>query len=134
MWAIERPAGNGTGAVLRVGARRLALSDIQSVAREEETERDIKGLLVIGAAFIFASTIFIAGVVDIGWRTRFLIGAGLLFALAIVSLTETLSIPAVRYVRLRITTATGEVVFTTPDPGDALALERRIAAELGARS
>ena len=132
MWGIERPARNGASAVLRVGAKRLAIADIRSISREVAAERDINGLIFMGAAFMFASVFFMVGVIDGGWRERFLIAAAIFFGLAFVSLTESFGIRPVRYVRLRIATASGDVVFTTPDQADADALEQRIAEEQSA--
>ncbi|MGQ0674327.1 MAG: hypothetical protein ACT4N2_15815 [Hyphomicrobium sp.] len=130
MWSIER--GPGGEKLVRLGARRIAVSDIRGVKVERESERDIGGLVVMGGAFLLAAAVFVIGVVEIGWRTRFLVGAVILLALAFVSLGETRRIDPVRFVRLRIATPAGDVVFTTADEIDALALERCLAAERGA--
>jgi hypothetical protein len=84
----------------------------------------------MAAIFAAAAFVFVVGVVDIGWRTRFLLGAAFMIALAFVSLVETMSIGPVRFVALTIDTSEGRVVFTTPDPADASALEGRVAAEM----
>jgi len=127
MWAVERAAGAGPD-VLRVGQTRVELADIRAVERQEQIERDVTGLLVMAGLFVLAGTALLFGVLEAGWRTRFLVGAFFLLTLASVSLFETLSIRSVRYVRLKIATVQGDVVFTTADAADADRLERTLAA------
>lgn len=127
MWAIERAAGGN--AILRIGTRRIPVAAIRAVTREEVADRDVGGLVVMAGAFAFSAAIFVVGVIDIGWRTRFLLGAIILFGLAYMSLKESFGVQPVRYVRLRLALPEGDVVFTTPDRADASALEARIAAE-----
>ena len=132
MWGIEPTPTGGQGAILRLGRDRVSVADIRSIEREYETDRDIGGLSAMGGVFLLASTWLIIGVCEWGWRTRFLIGAVILLALSFVSLTETLSIGQVRFVRLRIATRDRDVVFTTANAADAEALLQRIAAEQSA--
>lgn len=126
MWGIERAATGG--ALLRIGKRRLSIADVSAVAREDLAETDNLGVLVMGIAFIILAAVFDEGVVHYGWRQRFLIGAGLFGTLGVISLVEAWSTWAITFVCLRITTTSGEVVFTTADPADATALETAIVS------
>lgn len=132
MWALERASGTGRE-ILRVGQVRFALAEICSIERLEQSERDVSGLLVMAGLFLVGGTAFLFGVAEFGWRSRFLVGAVFLLALALVSLIETFSIRPVGYVRLRIATASGGVVFTTADTADAAHLEQVIASAIGGR-
>lgn len=107
--------------------------EVRGVTREEGRERDVGGLVAAGGNFLAVALAFLMGVIAVGRRERFLAGVDFLVGLAIVSLAETRSIGAVRYIRLRVHTASGDVVFTTVDPADADRIESVIEAERLAR-
>jgi hypothetical protein len=118
MWDIE-PSGEP---VLRIGQRRLKLSDIAGARREDRIEGDHWGVQLIGVLFVLAASGLITGVQYYGWRTRFLVGAAFLFALGLVSLAEAARAKMISYSRIRLETTSGEVLFTTADGGNADAL------------
>jgi hypothetical protein len=118
MWDIETP---GTP-MLRIGWRRVALSDISRVTSEEVAESDHWGVLLMGILFLLGAVGMMTGVHYYGWRTRFLFGAAFLFFFGMVSLVEAMRTRMIQYTRLRLETKSGEVLFTSANSADAQAL------------
>lgn len=129
-WSIDealRPDGKPLR-LLRIGHREIDLADIVAVTETRIVERDVRGLALIGAMFAVSGIVFLIGVTGLGWRTRFLIGAAFLGALAAASFGEALQLGPVRYRRLVITTRRGaELTFASADDREVDAL----AAALG---
>lgn len=129
-WTIERADGRGrAGGTLRIGSRPIALDDIAGVAVERVAERDVKGLTVVAVGFALAASILLFGVADLGWRTRFLVGAGFLGAAALVSVVEVLWVNRIAYQRVHLTLVTGDtVVFASALPAEVDGLVAALAA------
>lgn len=111
--------------ILRIGAREVAVADIESVAVEDVSSRDHSGLQVMALLFGTASLVLLLGVVEFSWRPRFLIGFAFLGALALASVWDIVGLRPIVYRRLHIRTRRGaSLLFASADP--------RQAAELGA--
>lgn len=125
----DASAGGSDGAVsIRIGARRLMLADIQSVAEERVAMRDDMGLQVAGALFLLVAIVLIHGVFVLGWLPRYLAGAVLLAVLGAGSVVEAFRCNLQRYTRVRILTAGGEILYATARPDDARTLVAALAA------
>ncbi len=118
MWDMD----SGGGPQVRVGKTRLAVADISNVTSEEMAESNHCGVMLMGVLFLAGAMALLIGVSHYGWRPRFLLGAGILLFFGLVSLYEAARTRMVHYVRLRLETKTGEVLFTSADPADARAL------------
>jgi hypothetical protein len=118
MWDID----SASGPQVRVGKTTLAVSDISNVTSEDVAESDHWGVMLMGVLFLSGAMAILIGVNHYGWRTRFLLGAGILFFFGLVSLYEAARTRMVHYVRLRLVTKSGDVLFTSADPADAQAL------------
>ncbi len=124
-WSIEtghdrdgRPAPE-----LRIGSRRILLNDIESMALESVTERDCKGLAVIGALFGSGAVLFILLITVFDWRTRFLIGTTFLGALALASFVEAWTANRISLHRLHIRLRSGETaIFASADAAEIAGL------------
>lgn len=138
-WSIEtdhdrdgRPAPE-----LRIGSRRILLNDIESMALESVTERDCKGLAVIGALFGSGAVLFILLITVFDWRTRFLIGTTFLGALALASFVEAWTANRISLHRLHIRLRSGETaIFASADAAEIAdltsALQTRLPPAVGA--
>ncbi len=121
MWEPAATAAVG-GPTVRIGARTVAISDVRSAGIEHKLENDLWGVLLIGVASLLGAVMFVTLVNVYGWRTRFLLASMILFVFGMVSLFEAMRARPVQFVRLRIETRSGEVLFTTVDEADALRL------------
>ena len=119
-WSVT---GSPSGRRLRIGAREIALDDVASVAVEQVTARDVQGLGVMTAVFAMAAALILIGVADLGWQTRFLIGAAVLAGLALASLSEIFGVRSIAYTRLHIRSRRGAtLLFTSADAREVDAL------------
>lgn len=114
-WYVQQgpadPGGrNLDDGLLCLGSKTVHLADIHSFKVEECIERDVNGLLLAGAGFSIFGTIFLMGVIDYGWRERFLLGFVILLILGIASILEAPGINAARFQELTITTGDGRNV------------------------
>lgn len=117
--------------LLRIGAKEVAIADIESVAVEPVTARDTLGLRVMTIAFGTAALVFLVGVAQFGWLPRFLIGAAFLFALALLSVSDILGLRAITYTRLHIRTRRGAtLLFASADLIQISALATAIGLDL----
>lgn len=121
MWE-PAPAAAAGATTVRIGARTVAISDVKSAGLEHKVETDRWGVLLIGVASILGAVMFVTLVNVYGWRTRFLLASLILFCFGMVSLFEAMRARPVQFVRLRLETRSGEVLFTTVDEADALRL------------
>jgi hypothetical protein len=128
MWDIVTDANSGQP-LLRIGEQYIALSEILEIEHTELVERDYKGLLAMGVAFMVVATIFLILVAEFGWRERFILGAVVTATLGMMSLYESATSTRIGFVELRIFTRSGEELFTTADHGDAAALELAITGQ-----
>ncbi|MEQ1712704.1 MAG: DUF6232 family protein [Hyphomicrobium sp.] len=136
-WSVSETTGT-TGRprrILRIGAREIAVDDIESVAVERVTTRDIQGLTVMAMAFALLSATFLIGVAQFGWLTRFMVGCTFLAALALASLWDILGIHAITYQRMHIRTRRGAtLVFTSADAHQITALAMALGLTLPTES
>jgi hypothetical protein len=128
MWDIITDPQSGMP-LLRLGDRHVELSNIVEIEHTDLVERDFKGLLVMGAAFMSACSMFLFLVVDFGWRERFMLGAVVTGMLGVMSLYEAATASRIRCVELRISTRDGDDIFTTADHDDAAALEFAVTGQ-----
>ncbi len=128
MWDIVTDPQSGKP-LLRLGDRYIAIGDILEIEHTELVERDYKGLLAMGMAFMVTSAIFLILVTDFGWRERFMLGAVVTGVLGMLSLYESATSTSIGFVELRISTRDGEELFTTANHDDAAALEFAVTGQ-----
>lgn len=122
----------GLGAVFRLGARAVPVSDIRGFIASSDLEVDRKPAFALMAVFGVAAVFFLLGVLDIGWRTRFLAASVLFGLIALSALHDLMWMTTSGLYRVEVLTATGETMrYTTIDPADQqrlmMALDRAIA-------
>ena len=107
------------------------VADIESVAVERVTTRDIQGLTVMAMAFALMSAFLLIGVAQFGWLTRFMVGCTFLAALALASVWDILGIRAISYQRMHIRTRRGaSLVFASADGHQITALASALGLTL----
>ncbi len=117
----------GHGHWVDLGGLRLPREEIAGCRIEDIAERDTAGKLATLGLFFAAALVLLLGVVEFGWRTRFLLGSVVLGTVAAVSDMEALGINRIVYYRLDVLIKDGRRVgYTTASRADAEAL----AAEL----
>ncbi len=132
-WELSPPERTpGLGAVLRLGARALPVREICGFIGSSDLEIDRKPAYATLAVFGVAAMFFVLGVVDIGWRTRFLVAAGLFGLIALSALHDMAWMTMSGLFRVEILTVSGETLcYTTIDPLEQerlmLALEKVVA-------
>lgn len=108
---------------IELGSLRLPREEIVGCRIEDVVERDTAGKLATLGLFFAAALVLLLGVVEFGWRTRFLIGAVVLGTIAAVSGMEALGINRIVYYRLDVLLKDGRRVgYTTASRADAEAL------------
>jgi hypothetical protein len=125
------------GAVLRLGARAVPVSEISGFIGSSDLEVDRKPAFATLAVFGVAALFFLLGVLDIGWRTRFLAASCLFGLIALSALHDIVWMTTSGLFRVEILTASGETLrYTTIDPAEQqqlmTALERAIARPIAA--
>jgi hypothetical protein len=117
-WELTAPDRTpGLGAVLRLGARAIPVSDIRGFIGSSDLEIDRKPAYATLAVFGVAALFFLLGVLDIGWRTRFLAAAVLFGLIALSAIHDLFWMTTSGLFRVEILTATGETLrYTTIDP------------------
>ena len=109
----------GLGAVLRLGARAIPVSDIRGFIGSSDLEVDRNPAYATLAVFGVAALFFLLGVLDIGWRLRFLVAAVLFALIALSALHDMAWMTTSGLFRVEILTAHGETLrYTTVDPAD----------------
>lgn len=134
-WGIVEAAGpDGRPLrILRIGAKEVAVADIESVAVETLTSRDVQGLRLMTVVFGSASLVFLVGVTQFGWLPRFLIGCVFLLALALASAWDILALRPIVYRRMHIRTRRGAtLLFASADPHQISALASALGLDLPA--
>jgi hypothetical protein len=76
------------GPMLRIGARAVPVRDVCGVVGSAEHETDRNPAFVTLAVFGLIACVFLVGVADIGWRTRFLVGAVVFGAIGLAALND----------------------------------------------
>jgi Family of unknown function (DUF6232) len=122
----------GLGAVLRLGARAIPVSEIRGFIGSSDLEVDTKPAFATLAVFGVAALFFLLGVLDIGWRMRFLAASVLFGLIALSALHDMVWMTTSGLFRVEILTANGETLrYTTVDPAEQArlmtALDRAIA-------
>lgn len=126
-WELSPPERTpGLGAVLRLGARAIPLSEIRGFVGSSDLEIDRKPALATMAVFGVAALFFLLGVLDIGWRLRFLVASCLFGLIAVSALHDLVWMTKSGLFRVEILTTSGETFrYTTIDPAEQ---ERLMAA------
>lgn len=116
------------GAMLRVGARAVPLSDIAGFIGSADSETDKKPAFATLAVFGVATVFFLIGVLDLGWRTRFLAAAILFGFIAVSALHDMAWMTTSGIYRVEILTRSGETIrYATVDAADQHALLQALA-------
>jgi hypothetical protein len=111
------------GAMLRVGARAIPLNYVRGFIGSADGETDKKPAFAILAVFGIAALFFLLGVLDVGWRTRFLVAAVLFACIAISALHDLAWQTTSGIFRVEILTASGETIrYATVRQGEQQAL------------
>ena len=120
LWQLGDVAGRPA---LRLGKRWLALDDVYSYGVQKIVERDNEGLLFNFALFGLLACAFVIPVLHELMAPKFLIAAGMLGAIALMSLSEVLFARKIIYFRLDFTMRSGEAVsFTSGNATDISAI------------
>ena len=116
LWQLGEVSGRPA---LRLGKRWLALDEVHSYGIHKICERDNEGLLFNFALFGLLACAFVIPVLQQVMEPKFLIAAGLLAAIALMSLSEVLFARKVEYYRLDFTMRDGSSVsFTSTNAAD----------------
>lgn len=107
------------GAVLRIGARAIPLREVRGFIGSADREADMKPAYATLAVFGVAAMFFLLGVLDIGWRARFLAAFALFTGVALSALHDMAWLTTTGLYRVEVLTASGETLrWTTIDPAE----------------
>ena len=124
LWQLGEVAGRPA---LRLGNRWLALDEVYSYAVHKVSERDNEGLLFNFALFGLLACAFVIPVLQEVMEPKFLIAAGLLGAIALMSLSEVIFAKKIEYYRLDFTMRHGESVsFASGNATDIAAIMKTL--------
>jgi hypothetical protein len=98
------------GPVLRVGARAIPIRDIKGYVGSTDSDTDKKPAFAALAVFGIATLVFLLGVLDLGWRTRFLLAAVLFVTIAASALHDLAWLTTSTIYRVEIYLASGDIV------------------------
>ena len=113
----------GIGAMLRLGARAVPLSEVRGFVGSADREADKKPAFMTMAVFGIAAVLVLLGVMDIGWRLRFLAAAILFGGIALSALHDMAWMTTSGLYRVEVLTASGETIkFATVDQAEQQAL------------
>jgi hypothetical protein len=105
--------------MLRVGARAVPVSEVCGVIGSAEHERDPKPAFATLAVFGLIACAFLVGVVDMGWRTRFLVGAVCFGAIGLAALNDITWLTRRGIYRVEVLLRSGESLrYATIDADD----------------
>lgn len=111
------------GEQLRVGTRMVPLADVRAHSWSVIGERDRDGHWLLLAVFGVLAWLFLFGVFEIGWRTRFLVGAGLAALILATALEDIWRSRRIEMHEIDIRLASGDrLVFSTGSAAEAGAL------------
>jgi hypothetical protein len=119
-WEIT-PAGKtpGLGAMVRIGARAVPLLQVRGVIGSLDRDTDRRPALLTVALFGVIACVFLFGVVDLGWRERFLLGAVVFGGIGLMALNDLMWLSTGGIYRVEILLASGETLrYATVDPAD----------------
>ncbi len=110
--AVDAPhtAAGRDGAHVVIGERLVPRSAIRSVVVIRQTERDIDGQLFNFSVYLLIAAVFLIAVVEMGWRTRFLLATGFFAAVGLMSLVDVITANRLAYWRIDVTLDTGETI------------------------
>jgi len=124
LWQLGEIAGRPA---LRLGKRWLALDEVFSYGVQKVSERDNEGLLFNFALFGLLACAFVIPVLHELMEPKFLIAAGLLGAIALMSLSEVIFARKIEYYRLDFTMRQGESIsFTSGNATDIAAIMKTL--------
>ena len=120
LWQLGQIAGRPA---LRLGQRWLALDEVRSYGVRKIAERDNEGLLLNFSLFALLACAFVIPVLQDVMAAKFLIAAGLLGAIALMSLSEVIFARKIEYFRLDFTMRDGRAIsFTSGNVTDIAAI------------
>ncbi|MEZ5842269.1 MAG: hypothetical protein R3D27_00865 [Hyphomicrobiaceae bacterium] len=73
-------------------------------------ERDIDGQLFNFSVYLLIAAVFLIGVVEIGWRSRFLLATGFFVSVGLMSLMDVITANRLAYWRIDVTIEGGETL------------------------
>jgi uncharacterized ion transporter superfamily protein YfcC len=98
---------------LRLAGRIIDRREIVDSRATCIEERDTAGAKLIFVAFMLVTAIVVIGVFELGWRTRYLLAAGLCGAIALTGLQDMRQASLVRTFDVEIHLRSGETVSVT---------------------
>jgi hypothetical protein len=98
------------GAMLRLGARAVPISQVRGFIASADREADKKPAFAVLAVFGIAALFFLLGVVDVGWRARFLVAATLFACIALSAFHDMAWLTTSDVYRVEVLTAQGETL------------------------
>jgi hypothetical protein len=109
----------GLGPMLRIGARSVPTSQISGVVGSLDQDRGRRPALFLMCAFGLIAMVFLWGVVDVGWRTRFLLGAVVFGAIGLSAISDLLWNSTTGVYRVEVLLADGDSLrYATNDPAE----------------
>jgi hypothetical protein len=131
-WEVLPGRSPAVGELLRLGSRAVPLGDIRGFVASADKETDRKPALVTLAVFGVVALFFLFGVLDIGWRTRFLAATCLFGFIAVSALNDIAWMTQTGLYRVDVLTARGETIcFTTVDEAEQATLIATLGGIVG---
>jgi hypothetical protein len=126
--AAQTPA---LGPMLRIGARAVPIHDVCGVVGSAEHEKDRNPAFATLAVFGLIACAFLVGVVDLGWRERFLVGAVVFGTIGLAALNDITWLTRRGIYRVEVLLHSGETLrYATIDPEDQQTLLTAIGRHL----
>ncbi len=98
------------GPMLRLGSRAIPISQIRGFIGTADREADKKPAFAVMVVFGIAAIFFILGVMDIGWRPRFLVAAALFSGIAVSAFHDIAWMTTSTLFRVELLTTNGETL------------------------
>lgn len=124
---------DATGAILYSGAEVVDLTRVVHLDALGLSEKDLSTAFATIAIFSGVAALFIFGVVEIGWRVKFLLEGVLFGAIAVCAVAELFSARRNTLYTFKLTLDDGRMVtFVTADRAEAYAVKAAIDAHAAA--
>lgn len=112
---------------LRFGHRLVAPGDVSGYGVSRHRYKDRAGSTAIMLAGALGASIFAVGVIEHGWRARFLLGAAVCALIGLSALESFLEAKPIEHYRFDVRLASGEAVtYVTIDPAETARLEEQL--------
>lgn len=112
---------------LRFGHRFIALGEVSGYRVCRQRVRDRSGSIAIILASTVGALIFAVGVIEHGWRTRFLLGAGVCALIGLSALEDICKAKPIDRYRFDVRLRNGEsVTYVTADPAETTRLDEQL--------